>query len=64
MKAARGNDPGPDGEAIAPEPNLYLRHVPTVDRDVDPGKGLRCRLVEIAGWATVAAAGLKMTGLL
>ncbi|MBZ9678246.1 helicase HerA-like domain-containing protein [Mesorhizobium sp. ES1-1] len=64
MKEARGIDPGPEGEAIAPEPNLYLRHVPTINEDVDSGKGVRRGLAEIAGWAAVAAIGLKMAGVL
>ncbi|MER9961660.1 DUF853 domain-containing protein [Mesorhizobium sp. M0045] len=62
MMEARGIDPGPEGTA-APEANLYLRHVPSIDISAEPGKGAKRRLFEIAAWGAVAAVGLKMAGL-
>ncbi|MER9091516.1 DUF853 domain-containing protein [Mesorhizobium sp. M0700] len=62
MMEARGIDPGPEGTA-APQANLYLKHVPSIDVGEEPGKGAKRRLFEIAAWGAVAAIGLKMTGL-
>ncbi|MER9615589.1 helicase HerA-like domain-containing protein [Mesorhizobium sp. M0207] len=63
MMEARGIDPGPEGTA-APEANLYLKHVPSIDISAEPGKGAKRRLFEIAAWGAVAAIGLKMAGVL
>ncbi|RWM29777.1 hypothetical protein [Mesorhizobium sp.] len=63
MKAARGIDPGPEGEVAAPEPKLYLKHVPMIDICREPGPGVARRLVGIAGWGLVMALGLKVAGM-
>ena len=62
MKEARGIDPGPDGEAMAPEPNLYLKHVPSIDISAEPGESVKRQLAGIAGWAIVVASGLEIMG--
>ncbi|RWC91672.1 MAG: DUF853 family protein [Mesorhizobium sp.] len=64
MKVARGINPGPEGEAMAPEPKFYLKHVPTIDIGAEPDKSVGRRLAEIAGWGVVAAMGLKMAGVI
>ncbi|QKD02165.1 helicase HerA-like domain-containing protein [Mesorhizobium loti] len=48
MMEARGIDPGLEGEAIVPEPNLYLKHVPTIDISREPAPGAARRLAGIA----------------
>jgi len=64
MLQARGIDPGPDTGAQPYPPNLYRKHVPTIDISAMPGKTVVRRLVEIGAWGLVAWAGLVMTGVL
>ncbi|RWM29430.1 helicase HerA-like domain-containing protein [Mesorhizobium sp.] len=64
MMVARGIDPGPEGEVAAPEPNLYLKHVPTIDISQESGKTVKRRLVEIAAWSAVSYAGLLIAHLI
>lgn len=56
MDLAGGIDPGPEGEVTAPEPKLYLKHVPTVDIGTSI-KTVQRPLAEIAVWDTVTGAG-------
>ncbi|MES0030374.1 hypothetical protein [Mesorhizobium sp. M0040] len=63
MMEARGIDPGPEGTA-APEANIYLKHVPTIDISAEPGKGIVRRVAAIAGWGVVIVAGLKFASFL
>lgn len=62
MMQERGIDTGPDAGVKPYEPNLYLKHVPSIDVSAEPGKTVKRRLAEIAGWCVVAAAGLKLAG--
>ncbi|WP_292463517.1 helicase HerA-like domain-containing protein [Mesorhizobium sp.] len=63
MMVARGIDPGPDTGVTAYDPNLYLKHVPSIDISAEPGKSVKRRLAAIAAWGAVAVLGLKVTGL-
>ncbi|MGT2467428.1 helicase HerA-like domain-containing protein [Mesorhizobium atlanticum] len=64
MKVARGIDPGPEGEVAAPEPKLYLKHVPTMSVAAERDRSVRQRLMEIAGWAAIVCAGLAIAGFI
>ncbi len=62
MMEARGIDPGPEGEAIEPEPNLYRKHVPVIDIGGKSSRGVVRRLVEILLWGSLAIVGLRIAG--
>lgn len=62
MMVARGIDPGPEGEAIAPEPKLYLKHVPTIDIGAEPDRSLARNIGKIIVWRLFAWAGIALAG--
>ncbi|OWK21488.1 hypothetical protein AJ88_24045 [Mesorhizobium amorphae CCBAU 01583] len=59
---ARGIDQVPEGETIAPEPKLYLEHVPTIDVSKGPARASFAG-GRIVGWGLVMVLGLRLAGL-
>ncbi|WP_287382080.1 hypothetical protein [Mesorhizobium sp.] len=42
------------------EPNLYIKHVPSIDIGAEPGKSVKRQLFTIAAWGVVAWAGWSL----
>jgi DNA helicase HerA-like ATPase len=63
MMEERGIDPGPDSEVAPYEPNLYLKHVPTLDISAERPSVTR-QLIRIGLWAGVALSGAALAGWL
>lgn len=49
-----------DTGVSAYEPNLYIKHVPSIDIGAEPGKSVKRQLFTIAAWGVVAWAGWSL----